>query len=197
MSLPPFASLADLEARLGRTLTGAEATRAEALLGDASAAVRRFTGQEITFRSSTDRVLVRDGCAVLSQWPVIAVSGATDINGVALSPTWDGGQVVELGAVWVINATPSTLAATPYADVTYAHGFAEVPDDIAAIVCQMAARAFGRSADLAGVTSETIGSYSVTVGAAAAAGAVGMLEDEKRILRAFKPPRQPISTLAR
>lgn len=53
MALPPLATIADLEARLGREITDpAEQTRAEALLADASALVRFAAGQ--TWVDDTD-----------------------------------------------------------------------------------------------------------------------------------------------
>ena len=55
-----------------------------------------------------------------------------------------------------------------------------------AVVCQIAARAFGRPADQTGVSSETIGQYSYQVGGAAAAGPVGMLADERAVLDRYR-----------
>jgi hypothetical protein len=59
---------------------------------------------------------------------------------------------------------------------------ADVPADIFAVICQIVGRALGRPADEAGITQESIGSYSYSVGAAAAAGAVGLLNDERAVL---------------
>jgi hypothetical protein len=46
MSLPPLASVAALETRLGKSLSGAALARAEAALGDASALVRGISGRD-------------------------------------------------------------------------------------------------------------------------------------------------------
>lgn len=195
-ALPSLASLQDLEERLGRSLSGTDAARAEALLRDASAAVRRFTRQEITRRESTERVAVVRGHARLSQMPVVSITSVVDLNGVTVSATWESEQIVEVWPILVVNGPSETSTslrcAPPYADVTYVHGFATVPEDVVAVVCQVAGRAFGRPADSAGATSEQIGTYRVTVGAAAAAGALGLLEDEKRILTDYRTTRGPI-----
>lgn len=191
-ALPPLAPVGDLEDRLGRSVTSApDLARAEALLRDASAAVRRFTEQEITFRRSTELVRVNRGVALLAQAPVTAVLSATDTNGVILSPTWYGEQTVQVGAVLVVNG-PSGRSAPTLARITYEHGYEAVPDELIAIVCQIAGRAYGRPPDQTGNTSETVGSYSVSIGPAAAAGAVGMLPDEVKILARYRPARRAI-----
>lgn len=202
MVLPLLASVADLEARLGRSLT-AETTRATALLRDASAAVRRFTGQEITSRRSTVRALVSCGGVVLPQQPVTAVHGVVTIPGTLNGVSQAGGAVIAFswysGAL-VDAASPTLFVTWPssgYVEVDYTHGLAAVPDEIIAVVCQVAGRAFGTPSDQAGTTAETVGSYSRSTGGAAAAGPLGLLDDERRILAAYRAPQRPIQTMGR
>lgn len=204
MALVSLANVDDLETRLGRTLTAAEGPRAEALLEDASAAVRGYTGQQITrpdpadddTRTATARLKVVGGTVRLPQRPVNDVTSVKDTNGNDVLFTWYAGDVVQ-----VASNVPDTWAWVPwlngiaYVDVTYAPGYEEVPGDIVAVVCQVAARALGQPPDDSGKTSETIAGYSYTVGTAAASGAVGLLPDEKAVLDRYKRPAGMASIL--
>jgi hypothetical protein len=185
-----MASLAttdDLEARLGTTV---DIDRAQAVLDDVSATVRAYTGQSFTSESTTIRVRARAGAVRLPQRPVTAVESVANVDGDSIEFTWDAGEIVSLSGfehsrTFEVNGYRTRI---PWVDVTYTHGYSEVPDDIVAVVCQMAGRAYGRTADTTGVTQESIAGYSYTVGAAAAAGPMGMLADERRILDLYRRP---------
>jgi hypothetical protein len=173
----PLASVADLEGRLGRTFTVEESARATLLLADASAAVRAYTGQQFTAATNqTVRLKSRAGTVRLPQRPITAVDTIENVDGDALEFTWDAGNTVSISG-YPLNA---------WVDVTYDYGYAEIPADIVAVVCQMAGRAMGTPADEAGYASESIGTYSYSVGAAAAAGGVGMLADERAVLDRYR-----------
>lgn len=183
--MDPLATIEDLEARLGRQFTGFDHTRAQAILTDASAAIRGFTGQKISRATSTVRLTPPaytmwgyDRGVSLPQWPVVSVDTVTDEFGNSVGVTWVYGDFV---------------AVTGPVVVTYTHGWDPVPDDIIASVCQIAGRAFGMQSDTSGVTSETLGGYSYAIGAAAAAGPLGMLNDERTILKKYRRPTRPIS----
>lgn len=190
MALEPLATVEDLAGRLGRTLTGDESTRAELLLADASAAVRSHTGQEISSASSTTRLQVIDGRVRLPQRPVTDVTSVDNVDGAGQVFTWYSGDVLELGGVgYALINGPWPWAGRcgkAWVDVTYDHGYEEIPGEIVAIVCQIAGRALGTKPDDSGYTQESIGNYSYSVGGAAAAGAVGLLADEKRILDRYR-----------
>jgi hypothetical protein len=172
MSLDPLATVADLEARLGRTLTGTDADRAMALLTDASATVRNRTGQTFVAETTTARLRVRGTLLRLPQRPVTAVNTITAAGGDTVGFTWHAGDTLTLAAV----------PAAGWVDVNYDHGYDDVPDDIVGVVCNIAGRAFGTPSDEGGYQSETIGTYSYAMGVAAAAGASGLLNDERAIL---------------
>jgi hypothetical protein len=176
MSLEPLATLADFEARLGRTLTSPDDERVEALLADTSAAVRASTGQIFTADTGVAR-LRPDGLRVrLPQRPVTAVNSVEDVDGNAIGFTWYSGDLL------ILAAAPTVA----WVDVDYDHGYDEIPGDIVGVVCNVAARAFGTPADQGGYQSETIMSYSYAIGAAAAAGPAGMLTDERAILDRYR-----------
>lgn len=180
-----LATVDDLEARTGLTLTQA---RAEALLDDASARVRSYTGQQFTSDTTTDRLRVRNGRVRLPQRPVTAVTSVLDLNAVAVTYT-------RVNDIVVLDAgVPDTWAWEPrttgllYVDVTYEHGYEddEIPDIIVAVVCQIAGRAYGSPSSDSGVQSESLGSYSYALGAAAGAGPLGLLADERAALDPFR-----------
>ena len=193
MTLAALATTSDLTNRLGRSLTPAEVNRAPKLLADASAVVRARARQDIIRTSTTQRVRPiampeRVGSVEwpafvrLPQRPVNAVTAIVDIDGNVLVDgvdfRWVGGQKVAI-------AYPS------YVDVTYDHGFdgtndpRGVLDAMAGIVCQIVGRALGRPADETALTQETVDGYSYTVGAHAAAGPFGLLDDEEAAIDAL------------
>lgn len=187
MALPTLAEVEDVQARLGRDLTDAEITRVKALLRDASGRVRREAGgQIISELESTNRVAVCCGRIDLPQIPVTAVTAVVGVDGTTIDATWDG---------YTLVTTAGLLCDGTLVDVTNIHGYAEIPDELIGIVCQMVGRALGVPLDGAGVQSETLGAYSYSVGAAAAGGAVGMLDAEREIARSYRKPRRPVSML--
>ncbi len=184
-----LATLEDVECRMGRTLTEAEADRLGCLLDDASAAVRAYTGQYFTVATTTARIKAKGGAIRLPQRPVIAVTSVANTTGTTLLHTWDAGQQVWLSSSMLVVNGPSYHGRRPqYVDVTYTHGYATVPADIVAVVAQMAGRALGTTPAEGGVQSETIGGYNYSLGAAAAAGGLGMLPAERSVLDRYKLP---------
>lgn len=181
-----LATVAQLEARLGRDIpAGTETTRATALLDDVSAAIRAYTGQAFAQDVTTVRLRARGYAVRLAQRAVNDVTAVVDVEGNAVEFTWHAGSLIKL----------SSLPLDGWVDVTYDHGDDTVPDAIVAIACQIAGRALGTKADSAGITQETIGSYSYSIGAAAAAGAFGILESEKAILDLFAAPQLGIAVI--
>lgn len=174
MALDSLATVDELEGRLGRDFTGEEHSRAELLLADASAAVRAYCGQQFSAGTSTVRLGVRNRVVRLPQRPVVDVTTIEDTDGNDVTFTWFFGEMVEVDgtAGWV--------------DVTYEHGYDDVPGDIVAVVCQIAGRAFGATAADAAIARERIGTYEIQLGPAAAAGGVGMLNDEKAVLNRYR-----------
>jgi len=166
-----LATEADLVARLGRDLTDDERVRVCALLADASALIRGYTGRDFT-QAVDDTVVLRatGGTLRLPQRPVIevkrveaiGVSGAPDIT--LADWLFDGIDQIRLGeGNWIINLPeiwwdddgfPGTYR------VTYTHGYTQVPPDVVAVACQMTLRTLTSPAMVGGVTSETVGPYS-------------------------------------
>lgn len=160
-----LATIQDLTAVMARDLSGTDLPRAQRLLEIASARVRTFTGQTFEYAETTDRLPVRNRKVRLPQRPVIDVSAVTDINDVAISFEWLGGNVVDIFTTvlneWEIEPRRTRLRAVK---VTYEHGYEAVPDDVVGIVCDMTAAALDSPPEQVGVQTETIGPASVSYG---------------------------------
>lgn len=129
MALGPFATSADLAARLGRDLEPVEQSQADRLLIDASNLIRMTAGYQQISRVDNDTVTLRGSCTPLLKLPQRPVRDVTAVDGLASTAwTWDGGErLIRLdGGAWDGPAT-----------VTYSHGFD--PDDIAYQVAQSVA----------------------------------------------------------
>lgn len=144
-----LATIADVEARLGRELTTAEESQANAWLDDASAMFIQRAVQKFEIGESRVRLFPRDGVVRLVQRPVIEVIEVTDIDGVEIDFTYDGHQsIYELG-------TYSPVI------VNYEHGSDDVPDDVVAVVAGMVVRTLLIPADAAaGIQQQAVGPFS-------------------------------------
>jgi hypothetical protein len=176
VSLPPLASASDLTVRA--PATGATPDQIDAALVDASAAVRGYTGQTFNRTDTTD--VLRTTCCGrlrLPQRPVHDVATVTTPDGDPVS--WD----------WIVGTDRLEVAslARTFA-VTYDHGYddGEIPDDIVAVVCNVAARTLGQPREDAGITQRSITNYSESFGAVGAAGPVGLFEDERKALDRYR-----------
>lgn len=184
--MPDLATVTDLEARLGRDLTPAEAGRAGALLADVSASIRAFTGQDFSRDTTTDYLPVRRGRVRLPQRPVVDVVTVEDLDGSPVAWQWLRGDLVE-----VVDLPLDTFEWVPYrgagrtVQIEYVHGYEPLPPDVVGVVSSVTLRALGQSPTMAGVTSESIQGYSYSIGATGAAGAFGLLEPERAILQRY------------
>lgn len=183
-----LATVEDVEARIGRNVADeGERRRIETLLDDASAAVRTYTGRTFGQLTVTVRRVSR-GWWVDLPADTTAVVSVEDMDGVTVTGwQWDGSRRMRVGAVEAFDVEPASAGGEGVFDVTITRGAAgQPPQTVRAIVAQMAARAFGRPADQSGVQQESIAGYSYSVGSAAAAGGVGMLEGERTLLDRFR-----------
>ena len=194
----------DLEARLGRSLTGTESTRAAAYLADASALIRGYTRQQFEEVTADEVELRPVGMRIrLPQRPVTAVSavvaigwgGVSDIALPAGVWAWDGIDIVEISPfqsnVWL--SLPEIDLYGSYPDtyrVTYDHGDDTIPDDVIAVACGMVLRTLLSPSLVEGMTSERIGEYSYQLGqfagGAAAGATVRLTETDKDALSQYR-----------
>lgn len=184
-----LANIDELESRLGRSLDGAEAIRALALLEDVSAVVRRRARQSFSSTESTVYLSAWRGRVALPERPVTAVGSVETLDGDPVDFTWyTGDPFLTIGSAGVIafDRDPVTCGGQRVA-VTYTHGSGAAPADIVAVVCQVVGRALGTGAESSGIQQESLGSYSYSVGTAAASGPAGLLPAELAIIDSYTP----------
>jgi hypothetical protein len=137
MALPPFATAADLAAATQAEVSEAAADLA---LASASAIIRRWTRQAIT-RVVDDVVTLRvldETELVLPQRPVESVSRVR-VNSLTLQD-WvlSGDRLLRTGG-WRRLPGTATYPDPGLVEVTYTHGYAEIPDDVRAVCLDLAA----------------------------------------------------------
>jgi hypothetical protein len=165
-----LATIADVEARLGRPLTVAETSKANAYLTDASAMFIQRAVQKFEVSESTVRLYPKDGVVRLIQRPVIEVTSVKDIDGIECDYTFDGHQsLYDLGELRGVT-------------VNYEHGSANIPDDVVAVVAGMVARTLSISPDAAaGVSQQSVGPFSQTYATWAVGAQVMMSPAEMKV----------------
>jgi hypothetical protein len=195
----PLATQADLEAALQRTLDPAQAAMA---LRRASARVRKYCRQEITLVENEtvtlpgngrvlrlpQRLLVLDDAHPLT---VVELFGITNVEYTALEGrdyTRIGTELTRGEAWWA----PTRLMGFPWlrpqgvwaqrVQVTYSHGYAEIPDDIVDVVLDLASMAMTNPQ---GLRSESIDDYSRTF-AAETIGGPQLTAEHKEALRPYR-----------
>lgn len=180
MALPPFATAAELAAQAQAPVDPAAA---ELALASASAAIRRWTRQTIT-RVVDDAVKLRViDCSelVLPQRPVASVS-EVKVNALVLND-WvlSGDRLLRTGG-W--HRLPGTTA---YPDpglvqVTYTHGWDEIPDDVRAVCLDLASTTLSNPSML---RQEGIDDYTRTF-ASETLGLAGLSDAHKELLGDFR-----------
>jgi hypothetical protein len=159
MDGPPLATSADLEAYLQRSI---DAGQAEMALRLASAVVRGYTGQQISFVASDVMVLEGGGpTVILPQRPVV-VDEDNPITVVELAEY--GRAALTMREDLTYRRYQDELRRycgtwSPRVQVTYSHGYATVPGDIVAAVLDIAGRSLTNPS---GLRSVTIDDYSRT-----------------------------------
>ncbi|WP_053625786.1 hypothetical protein [Streptomyces sp. WM6349] len=137
MALPAFATAADLAAATQRSDLSAES--ADLALASASAVIRRWTRQSITLVIDdvvTLRVL-SESELVLPQRPVHSVSQVR-VNSLVLQD-WvlSGDRLLRTGG-WRRLPGTTTYPDPGLVEVTYTHGYDEVPDEVRAVCLDLA-----------------------------------------------------------
>lgn len=189
-----LATIQDLIDITGQSYTDDQAWQLTTMLESASREIQKETGQKIERMTHVwkPRLAVK---LRVPQFPDPSITSVKDVNGNSMPYYFDGVE-----NIWVTNPALVAFDFTPYLFaqeyrlvITYEAGYEFIPDDIKAICCQMALRAFGADPTRSGFTQESITNYSYQQGQAAAAGAIGMLPMEKGSLEKYKRVRGPIS----
>ena len=192
-TLTPLAQQSDVTSALGRALTTDEEGRVDFLLNRASQKIRAWAKLNFTQVLGDTRVLrIVNSKVTLPERPVTAVSkvqlvGFDGVLRYAVPYQWDGlNTVLFYSDMQVLNLPEILLDAnTTTAEVTYDHGFEQVPDDVVDKCAEMVVRCL--MAPLApGVQSVQTGPMGYRI--AAGFGALPVLtDDDKADLRAYAP----------
>lgn len=194
MALASLADLSDIEDRLGRDLDADESRRADVLLRDASAMVRAYCRRDFTESRDVVRLRPRGWKLILPQRPVTAVHelaavqsfGTTILRTPLTLWSWVAGAEVYLGdTTLVINGPELDYDQDKiYVEVDYSYGYAEVPDDVRAVVANVAVKALimpsGGLVDM-----ETIGPMTVRY-AGVNNGPLALTEPDRAILNRYR-----------
>jgi hypothetical protein len=145
----------------------------------ASARVRAYVDQDITFGTST--LVARAPVVMLPQRPVVEVFSVTE-DGVELEENND--WVLRVGGVIEIPNQSGNL------EINYSHGFDPVPDQVKEVVCSIASRLSTVTPEVAaGVIQETAGTESVSFGFDSYNAISELSTGEKRMLDRLFPKR--------
>lgn len=189
--LPALATPADLARILGRTFTPAQVDQAQALLDQASSVVRAYVRQDITQATTTDTFTMRRvdrlefrcaGMVVLPQRPIVDIA-SVKVDGLETFEYWQDEDRLLVDA-WTWNLPPAAHRA-PQVEVTYTHGWEDVPGDITAIVLQAVNRVLVNPSQ---IRSEAVGGESVTYLVPSTGEALGVLlsKTEQKVLDRYK-----------
>lgn len=197
-----FAEISDLEAFLQIAIdTPEKVASAERALTAATAAIRNYTEQRLSLVE--DDVIVLDSAGqsrlLLPELPVLAVVSVKEDG-----QTLVAGRDYKLGQFGLLyRMGRGWKAGIQVIEVTYSHGYSEIPTDIKDIATRAAARVFQaglRAAEqegVLGVSSKALGDFSVSFvsesgggvgeGLMGASAARPLLLSEKDILNRYRP----------
>jgi hypothetical protein len=214
MSPPPLAQPDDVAARLGRDLTEAEATRAPALLADASAQIRRYCRRDFLlhadetgiFRGHDSEILLPDKTTT----EVISVTaigsdfgGGIDLPDIPI--TWfifDGIDRIRLdvGTDFIINLPYVYWDSDLYPQtfkVCRNYGYPEVPDDVVMVCANAVLSVLAAPTLAAGVIGETLGAYSYRLERSGGGVAVALTQADLAALKDYRLTTGTIMTRLR
>lgn len=180
MALPAFATAAELAAVMQAPVDGAAADLA---LASASAVIRKWTRQTITrVVDDVARLRVVD-CdeLVLPQRPIVSVS-QVKVHALVLND-WvlSGDRLLRTGG-WRYLPGTSSYPDPGIVEVTYTHGFDEVPDEVRGVCLDLASATLSNPAML---RQEAIDDYSRTF-AAESLGLGGLSDTHKQLLANYR-----------
>lgn len=191
--LPPLCSTSDVSVRLMADMTPAQAAAVPLFIADATALIRRYTGQSFLDEVTTDVLQLRsDGCVQLPYWPVIGVSYVAVINpdgsetpvvgywwdqADIIHVSWDGGIVINAPIRWIDEA-PGTVK------VTYEHGYTSIPPEVRGVCAAVVIRRITEPA--AHVKTMRVGLYQEQYYDDQSPGSVYLTPDDCVALKDFR-----------
>ena len=192
-----LATINDLMDITGKSFSDDEVWQLTAMLRTASREIQKYTGQKL--ERQTHIWHPKFGHQLhIPQMPNVSITSVKDANNVNLNYFFDGVDILYVSNpnLLAFDYNPFFYGTLMRLTITYQAGYDIIPDDIKAICCQMAMRAFGADPLKSGMTQEAITNYSYQQGQAAAAGSIGMLPMETSSLEVYKRIRGPIEMSA-
>lgn len=178
-ALATVKDICDREGLVEENLSAIQKTKIEKLLEDASAYIRRESGQNFTAGTST--AVLRKGqywAVTLPQRPVTSIVSVKNFNG----------DDVEVNATVVSG---KVVFDKPLRDVVveYTHGYTDIPADIVALVCGVVQRTMNISDSARkGIASHQVGQYQISFAGWAQGGNITLSPAEQKILSGYKIP---------
>jgi hypothetical protein len=159
----------------------------DAMLASASARFRSEARNDFTIETTAGALDCYSGLVRLTRGPVREVVAAHAIDksglptGEALPTVFDGRDTIRVDIGWVADLFGERHAKV---HVEWKHGFDPIPEDVRWAVAAMVVRA--SDGPPAGVTGETIGSYTWQAGGYTASGALSMTRDELAVAHSYR-----------
>jgi hypothetical protein len=190
-SLPSLASPDDIVARLGRNLNQVEMARADALLRDGSAIIRRYCREDFVFYPADTIIMVADRGEVVLPWrPIESIESVTAISTAPGIPditvpwaVFDGIDTISIPSPYqsgIINLPEIWYETSWWMNsfkIVGAHGYEETPDDVVAVLCTAIISELSTPTMSATLASESIGAYSYSMRRTSGAGLSAALVD--------------------
>jgi hypothetical protein len=198
-----FASFTDVRALCLNDLTGTQSARATKLLDQAADRIRAYTRRTFTLETSTVKLRAIGSVIVLPQKPVIAVTGLSLIDYLGNEfavPVFGFDQIdrIDLTFYGAVLNLPEALSFqgewSGTVKVTYEHGYAEIPKDVANLNAELVARIFNSPLQgMTGIRSQTVGPYGVGIDTTGAGGGViALTDDDKTLLKKYRRAQQAV-----
>lgn len=144
----PFATITDVEARLGRSLSTSEQTMVADVLEEVTSAIQIYTGQRFENGVATLTVKTDNGSVLLPQKPVKSIASVNVYGSPYVGYTIDGNTI-------------SGLPVGTNVTVSYEYGYDDIPDAVQGIAVRAALRALA-SVEGQNLASVTVGGYTET-----------------------------------
>lgn len=172
-----LATIENVETRLGRCFESKETPRVKALIEDVSANIEGEIGYRLSSGPLVESSCPSGATLKLCHPMVTEVTSVVDAAGDPVGFSWVAGSP---------SVTFDELRDGSPVTVSYVAGWADPPQDLLALTCQVVGRALGVSPEDTGTQQETLASYSYSIGSAAASGPLGLLAAEQRIIQRYQ-----------
>lgn len=196
-----LALVEDVTDRCQGALSTDNLARLPSLIADASTVVSSYCRQQFVLATTTERIRPIGDRVRLRQAPVASVDTVAMVDtlhtgDLILFPLgswiWDGGQEIWIGGLRTVINIPEALThflefQVPLMEITYTHGYAEIPDPVVTVICAMVIRYIGIPAST-GMPVNRVGEVEYKLSLPAQEGLLGLTDSEMRLLAPFRRP---------